>query len=74
VARKDQIILRGKDPGKVPPRAKRLADEMISDLLERRWHDVELIAGLLLKQGRITSEMIEEVLLLEPEVEAQIQL
>ena len=59
-------------PDKVPPRAKRLADEMISDLLpevrdilERRWHDVELIAGLLLKQGRITPEMIDEVLHLE---------
>ena len=64
-------------PHKVPPRPRRLADEMISDLLpevrailERRWHDVELIAGLLLKHGRITSEMIEEVLLLEPEGEA----
>jgi hypothetical protein len=52
-------------PDKVPPRAKRLADEMISDLLpevrnilEQRWHDVELIAGLLLKHGRITPEMI----------------
>jgi ATP-dependent Zn protease len=59
-------------PHKVPPRAKRLADEMISDLLpevrdilERRWRDVELIAGLLLKHGRITPEMIDEVLLLE---------
>ncbi len=58
-------------PDKVPPRAKRLADEMISallpevrDILERRWHDVELIAGLLLKHGRITPEMIDEVLLL----------
>jgi ATP-dependent Zn protease len=59
-------------PHKVPSRAKRLADEMISallpevrDILERRWHDVELIAGLLLKLGRITPEMIDEVLLLE---------
>jgi hypothetical protein len=58
-------------PHKVPPRAKRLADEMISallpevrDILERRWHEVELIAGLLLKRGRITPEMIDEVLLL----------
>lgn len=57
-------------PHKVPPRAKRLADEMVSDLLpevrdilERRWHDVELISGLLLKQGRITPEMIREVFL-----------
>jgi hypothetical protein len=53
-------------PHKVPPRARRLADEMISDvlpevreILERRWHDVELIAGLLLKHGRITPEMID---------------
>jgi hypothetical protein len=59
-------------PHKVPPRAKRLADEMISDLLpevrdilERRWHDAEIIAGLLLKHGRIAPEMIDEVLLLE---------
>ena len=59
-------------PHKVPPRAKRLADEMISvllpkvrDILERRWHHVKLIAGLLLKHGRITPEMIDEVLLLE---------
>jgi ATP-dependent Zn protease len=59
-------------PHKVPPRAKRLANEMISvllpevrDILERRWHDVELIAELLLKHGRITPEMIDEVLLLE---------
>ncbi len=58
-------------PHKVPLRAKRLADEMISDLLpevrdilERCWRDVELIAGLLLKHGRITPEMIDEVLLL----------
>ena len=50
---------------------RRLADQMISallpevrDILERRWHDVELIAGLLLKHGRITPEMIDEVLLL----------
>jgi ATP-dependent Zn protease len=64
-------------PDKVPPRARRLADEMISDLLpevrailERRWHDVELIAGLLLKHGRITPEMIDEVLLPKPEGEA----
>ena len=56
----------------MPPRAKRLADEMISvllpkvrDILERRWHHVKLIAGLLLKHGRITPEMIDEVLLLE---------
>jgi ATP-dependent Zn protease len=60
-------------PDKVPPRAKRLADEMISDLLpevrnilERRWHDVELIAGLLLKHGRITPEMIDEALASHP--------
>jgi hypothetical protein len=59
-------------PDKVPPRAKRLADERVSallpevrDIFERRWHDVGLIAGLLLKQGRITQEMIDEVLLLE---------
>jgi ATP-dependent Zn protease len=59
-------------PHKVPPRAKRLADEMISDLLpevrdilDQRWHDVELIAELLLKHGRITPEMIDEVLFLE---------
>jgi ATP-dependent Zn protease len=52
-------------PDKVPPRAKRLGDEMISglleevrDILERHWHDVERIAGLLLKHGRITQEMI----------------
>ncbi len=32
--------------------------------MERRWHDVELIAGLLLKHGRITPE-IDEVLPLE---------
>jgi hypothetical protein len=58
------------NPHKVPPRAKRLADEMISallpevrDILDRRWHDVELIAGLLLKHGRITPEMIDDVLL-----------
>jgi hypothetical protein len=57
-------------PHKVPLRAKRLADEMISallpevrDILERRWHDVELIAGLLLKHGRIMPEMIDDVLL-----------
>ena len=50
-------------------RAKRLADEMISELLpevrgilERRWHDVELIAGLLLQYGRITPEVIDKVL------------
>lgn len=56
-------------PNKVPPRAKRLADEMISELLpevrgilERRWHDVELIAGLLLQYGRITPEVIDKVL------------
>lgn len=65
-------------PHKVPSRARRLADEMISDLLPevrdilgRRWHDVELIAGLLLKQGRITPEMIDEVLLLEAVEEVQ---
>jgi ATP-dependent Zn protease len=65
-------------PHKVPPRARRLADEMISDLLpevrdilERRWHDVELIAGLLLKHGRITPEMIEVVLLSEDVEEVQ---
>lgn len=59
-------------PDKVPPRAKRLADDMISallpevrDILERRWQDVELVAGLLLKRGRITPEMIDEVLILE---------
>lgn len=61
-----------KNPHKVPPRARRLADQMISDLLpevrnilDRRWHDVELIAGLLLKHGRITPEMMDEVLVLE---------
>jgi hypothetical protein len=50
----------------------RLADEMVSallpevrDILERRWHDAELIPGLLLKHGRITPEIIDEVLLLE---------
>ena len=55
-------------PDKVPPRAKRLAEEMISaqrpkveNILERRWHDVELIAELLLKHKRITPEMIDEV-------------
>jgi len=65
-------------PDKVPPRAKRLADEMISallpevrDILERRWHHVELIARLLLKHGRITPEMIDEVLLLEAAVEEE---
>lgn len=65
-------------PDKVPPRAKRLADEMISalmpevlDILGRRWQSVELIAGLLLKQGRITPEMIDEVLLLEAAVEEE---
>ncbi len=53
-------------PDKVPPRAKRLADGMISDLLpevrdilQRRWHDVERIAGLLVQHGRITPEMIK---------------
>ena len=56
-------------PRKVPPRAKRLADEMISDLLpevgdilDRRWHDVELLAELLPKHGRVTPEMIGEAL------------
>ena len=39
-------------------------------ILERLWHDVELIAGLLLKHGRITSEMIDEVLPSKPEGEA----
>jgi ATP-dependent Zn protease len=65
-------------PDKVPPRAKQLANEMISallpevrDILERRWHHVELIARLLLKQGRITPEMIDEVLLLEAAVEEE---
>ena len=60
-------------PHKVPPRAKRLADEMISallpevrDILERRWHDVELVAGLLLKHGQITPEMIDEAFLNKP--------
>jgi ATP-dependent Zn protease len=55
-------------PHKVPPRVKRRAEEMIADLLpdvrdilERRWHDVELIAGLLLTHRRITPEMIDEV-------------
>lgn len=54
-------------PGKVPPRVKRLGDEMISallpevrDILERRWHDVELIAGLLMKHGRITPAMFDD--------------
>lgn len=52
-------------PHKVPPRAKQLADEMITgllpevrDILEQRWADVELIAELLLKYGRITPDMI----------------
>jgi hypothetical protein len=37
----------------------------VREILERRWHDAELIAGLLLKHGRITPAMIDEVLLLE---------
>jgi len=47
------------------------ADQMISallpevqDILERRWHDVERIAELLLKHRQVTPEMIDEVLLL----------
>lgn len=42
----------------------------VRNILERRWHDVELIAGLLLKHGRITPEMIDKVLLSKPEGEA----
>ena len=65
-------------PHRVPPRAKRLADEMISallpevrNILERRWHDVEQFGGLLLKHGRITPKIIDEVLLIKAvEVEA----
>ena len=32
----------------------------VRDILERRWHDVELIAGLLLKRGRITARDLAE--------------
>ncbi len=59
-------------PDKVPPRAKQLGDEMIAEMLpqtqevlERRWHDVERIAELLLKNERITPDMIADVSPLE---------